>query len=241
MLISRTSLTFKGAAPCDIPLHTNCVVPQEPRHGAIVDLEGALVSGGVPDYRGLSRADVDTVRGWLQVGISAGGSGSGPWGASLGFALPSIAAAGYSFVRPPGTERGGMEEAARSLRRLIDDVLLSLHNGCEESNSTEDAATRPRVIAKIDGRVGEEAALAALAEAQAGPVDDVIVLTGDAENAWAEPDAGVGLAAESSIASSTRSSTSASTSTTSRGTVTKVVQEAEAGGLCTLVSSPCII
>eukprot|EP01043_Picozoa_sp_COSAG02_P029262 COSAG02_NODE_1813_length_10785_cov_17.017312_4_plen_216_part_00 len=194
-------------------------MPQEPRHGAIVELEGALVSGGVPEYRGLSRADVDTVRGWLQVGESD--SGLGGWGASLGFALPSIAAAGYSFSRPPGAESGGMEEAARSLRRLLDGILQSRPRG----DGAEDATRRPRIIAKIDGRAGEEPALAALAEAQAGPVDEVIVLTGDAANSWAAAGAGVGPAAEHG--------------STSRSTVAKIVQEAEAGGLRTLVSNQC--
>ena len=51
-------------------------------------------------------------------------------------------------------------------------------------------------------------------------VDEVIVLTGDAANGWATAGAGVGLAAGSAAL---------------LGTVTKIVQEAEAGGLRTLV------
>ena len=187
----------------------------EPRHGAIVELEGALLAGGMPEYRGLSRSDVDTVRGWLQAPRE---SGQGPWGASLRFALPSIAAAGYSFSRPPGAEQGGLEEAARSLRRLIDDVLLLPGSDGRERGPIP---RRPRVIAKIDGRVGEEPALAALAEAQAGPVDEVIVLTGDAANSWAAAGAGARSTPERGGAS--------------RTTVAKIVQEAEAGGLRTLV------
>ena len=198
----------------------------EPRYGAIVELEGALLAGGTREYHGLSRSDVDTVRGWL---VAPRESGLGPWGASLGFALPPIAAAGSSS-RAAGAEHGGMEEAARSLRRLIDDVLLSLPR---PSDGRENGAIqrRPRVIAKIDGRAGEEAALAALSEAQAGPVDEVIVLTGDAANSWAAAGAaGAGFAAVR--APPERGGTS-------RTTVAKVVQEAEAGGLRTLVEVAC--
>lgn len=181
----------------------------------------------MPEYRGLSRADVDTVRGWLRVGVEAeSDSGLGVWGASLGFALPSIAAAGYSFSRPPGAESGGTEEAARSLRRLIDELVamtISQQPLPHRRGEGTGRYPRPRIIAKIDGRAGEEPALAALAEAQAGPVDEVIVLTGDAANSWAAAGVSVGPTA-------VRGSTS-------RSTVAKIVQEAEAGGLRTLVSN----
>ena len=200
---------------------------QERRHGAIVELEGALISGGVPEYRGLSRADVDTVRGWLRVDVEAEiDSSLGIWGASLGFALPSMAAAGYSFSRPPGAESGGTEEAARSLRRLIDELIamaISQHPLRHRRGEGTGGYPRPRIIAKIDGRAGEEPALAALAEAQAGPVDEVIVLTGDAANSWAAAGLSVGPTAMHS--------------STSRSTVAQIVQEAEAGGLRTLVSN----
>ena len=72
-------------------------------------------------------------------------------GCLVGFALPSISAAGYSFSRP-WLEGGGMEEAARSLRRLVDDTLQSL----PRADGAVDGTRRPRIIAKIDGRAGDE-------------------------------------------------------------------------------------
>lgn len=144
---------------------------QEPRRSCIAELEGALVAGGVPEFRGLSRADVDAVRGWLGVAGEAT-NGVGPWGSALGLVIPAIAAAGYSFARGPESTGGGMGEAAKSLRRLIVSVLG------EGSGRDHASGRRPRVIAQVDSRAGEEAALAALAEAQDGPVDEVIVLTG---------------------------------------------------------------
>ena len=146
----------------------------EPRHGAIAELEGG-VSGGVPEYRGLSRGDVDAVRGWL-------GVPTGAWGAALAFALPPVAAAGYSFARPPGTADGGLNEAAESLRRLITEGVPA-------------GGRQPRIIAKVDARAGAEAALAALTEAAQGPIDEVLVLTG---SGWSGGDA-VGEAAEAVV------------------------------------------
>eukprot|EP01046_Picozoa_sp_COSAG06_P049099 COSAG06_NODE_7486_length_2489_cov_1.864017_1_plen_60_part_10 len=60
-----------------------------------------------------------------------------------------------------------MEEAARSLRRLIDNIMVMMMGAADD----DAASRRPRVIAKIDARAGEAAAMAALNEAQSGPVD----------------------------------------------------------------------
>jgi hypothetical protein len=111
-----------------------------------------------------------------------------------------------------------MEEAARSLRRLIDHIMMMM--GADDHD--DDAASRrPRVIAKIDGRAGEAAAMAALNEAQSGPVDEILVLTAApaAAAGGGGGGGGGGGAGDAEVEGGTYD------------TVGKVVQEAGAGGL----------
>jgi hypothetical protein len=116
-----------------------------------------------------------------------------------------------------------MEEAARSLRRLIDHIIMMMMGA--DDHDDDAASRRPRVIAKIDGRAGEAAAMAALNEAQSGPVDEILVLTAApaAAAGGGGGGGGAGGAGDAEVEGGTYD------------TVGKVVQEAGAGGLRTLV------